>query len=295
MACFHPFTAYRCDNGDVVFHEKSRFKISHPFSLPCGQCIGCRLERSRQWAMRCLHESSLHEDNHFLTLTYDDDHLPEGQTLRYRDFQLFMKRLRKISPKLRFFMCGEYGDKLGRPHYHAIMFNLPIDDLKYYSKTGSGSKIHTSEKLTKLWGMGEVFIGDVTFESAAYVARYCLKKVTGKDSEEFYKRLDTSTGEIISIEPEFAHMSLKPGIGRPWLDRFGSDVYPHDYVIIRGQKVKPPKYYDRVFEQGNPDDLDYIKAQRELDAALNMPDNSRARLAVKEEVKRASISTLQRS
>lgn len=290
-------SAYRTRDGSVVFHEKKRFGIEASLSLPCGQCIGCRLERSRQWAMRCLHEASLYDSNCFLTLTYRDDTLPENSTLVYRHFQLFMKRVRKRlgKSKLRFFMCGEYGDETKRPHYHALFFNADFTDKVYYSKTGSGSKIYTSELLNELWGFGDCWIGDVTFESAAYVARYCVKKVTGRGAAGAYESLDISTGEIIKREPEFAHMSLKPGIGRPWLDKFQSDVYPHDYVVVRGVKMKPPKYYDTVYEKGNLDDFDWIRAQRELDAELNMWDNTTPRLAVKHEVQLARSSMLVRS
>lgn len=295
MACYHPLNAFRCEDGSIVFHEKQRFRITGSLSLPCGQCIGCRLERSRQWAMRCLHESSLHQENAFLTLTYDDANMPDHGNLCYRDFQLFMKRLRKAGYNARFFMCGEYGEQTKRPHYHAIMFGYMPADCLYYSKTGSDSKIYTSESLNKFWRKGQVYVGDVTFESAAYVARYCLKKVTGQGADAYYKQLDMETGELIDMVPEFAHMSLKPAIGRPWLDKYSADVYPHDYVIIRGQKVKPPRYYDRVFEKGNLDDFDWIRARRELDAEIQLGDNSRARLAVKETVKRASISMLHRS
>jgi len=295
VPCYHPLNAFRCEDGSIVFHEKARFKILGSLSLPCGQCIGCRLERSRQWAMRCLHESSLHEFNSFLTLTYDDANLPDNGSLDYRDFQLFFKRLRKSGVNARFFMCGEYGEEGRRPHYHAIVFGYMPDDCVYHRKTGSGEKIYTSASLDALWRKGSVFVGNVTFESAAYVARYCLKKITGPDADDHYRIVDQETGECIQLTPEFAHMSLKPGIGRPWLDRFAMDCYPHDYIVVRGQKVRPPKFYDRVFEKGNLDDFDWIRAQRELDAETNLADNSRARLAVKEEVKRASISMLRRS
>lgn len=245
--------------------------------------------------MRCLHESSLHEFNSFLTLTYDDANLPDHGNLVYRDFQLFFKRLRKAGVKARFFMCGEYGEEEKRPHYHAIIFGFDPVDKVYYRKTGAGEIIYTSASLDAMWRKGTVFVGAVTFESAAYVARYCLKKVTGEAADNHYKQVDLVTGEIIQMVPEFAHMSLKPGIGRPWLDKYSADVYPHDYVIIRGQKVRPPKYYDTVFEKGNIDDFDWIRVQREMDAETHMADNSWARLAVKEEVKRASISMLRRS
>jgi hypothetical protein len=293
MACYHPLSAYRCSDGSVVFHEKARFKIVAIMSLPCGQCIGCRLERSRQWAMRCMHEASLYDQNAFLTLTYAPDKIPPNNSLRYRDYQLFMKKLiKRYERPIRFFMCGEYGTHTVRPHYHALLFNFDFPDKVYHSKTSQGELLFSSKSLDKIWGLGHCMIGAVTFESAAYVARYCVSKRTGHGAADYYSSLDLETGEIISRVPEFAHMSLKPGIGRPWLDKFGSDVYPHDYVIVRGVKVKPPKYYDDLYERENPDELDFIKAQREFDAALNAADNTWERLAVKEKVHLARSSSL---
>ena len=151
--------------------------------VPCGQCIGCRLERSRQWAIRCVHEASLHTDNCFITLTYSPDCLPSDGSLNHDDFQKFFKRLRKhIAPKkIRYYMCGEYGEdlqqpsKLGRPHFHACLFGLDFDDKQLYI-VRDDVKLYTSATLEKIWGKGFVTIGDVTFESAAYVARYIAKK-----------------------------------------------------------------------------------------------------------------------
>lgn len=295
MPCYHPINAWRCSDGSIVFHEKKRFKTEQALSLPCGQCIGCRLERSRQWAMRCLHEASLHDLNCFLTLTYSPDNIPENDSLKYEHFQLFMKRLRKrFAIPIRFFMCGEYGETTNRPHYHALLFGFDFLDKVYHSKS-NGMVLYSSKSLDSLWGLGHCLIGAVTFESAAYVARYCVKKVTGKAADAHYSSLDLETGEIVSRVPEFAHMSLKPGIGRPWLDKFQADIYPHDYVIIRGVKVKPPKYYDKIFDTRDPDALDYIKAQRELDASFHMLDNTWPRLAVKETVHKARSSTLVRN
>lgn len=191
-------------------------------------------------------------------------------------------------------MCGEYGETTNRPHYHALLFGFDFLDKVYHSKS-NGMVLYSSKSLDSLWGLGHCLIGAVTFESAAYVARYCVKKVTGKAADAHYSSLDLETGEIVSRVPEFAHMSLKPGIGRPWLDKFQADIYPHDYVIIRGVKVKPPKYYDKIFDTRDPDALDYIKAQRELDASFHMLDNTWPRLAVKETVHKARSSTLVRN
>src|SRR3954449_8205389 len=118
MPCYCPQSAYRTSSGGVTFCRSGSLS-GEKFSLPCGQCIGCRLERSRQWAMRCVHENKMHPRSSFVTLTYDDKNIPPAGSLSKRDFQLFMKRLRKSqSNPLRFFACGEYGETTHRPHYH---------------------------------------------------------------------------------------------------------------------------------------------------------------------------------
>lgn len=305
MSCFHPLRAFKTHEGDVVFNELGRYDIAAQLSLPCGQCIGCRLERSRQWAMRCLHEAQLHQENAFLTLTYDEDNIPTTGSLFYEDFQLFMKRYRKIA-KVRFYMCGEYGDETFRPHYHACIFGHNFPDRVLLKTTKAGSKIYTSPTLDKLWPHGLTSIGDVNFDSAAYVARYCMSKITGPEAKHAYRRyssevdeihMDMETGEIYSHEltPEFNKMSLKPGIGAEWFNKYRTDVYPHDYVVINGKEVKPPKFYDKLYSRERPQDAEYVKHLREMAGRSRYQDNTPERLAVKEVVKHASISQLKRS
>jgi len=297
MSCFHPISAHQCADGSIVFSERKHFNIVKNLSLPCGQCIGCRLERSRQWAMRCMHEAQLHEKNSFITLTYDDTHLRSDKSLHYEDFQKFIKRLRKsISPaKIRYYMAGEYGENFGRPHFHACIFGYDFNDKKLWKRTPSGSLIYRSEHLETLWPFGYSSIGDVNFESAAYVARYIMKKITGKNAEQHYTEIDPDTGEITDRKPEFNKMSLKPGIGYAWLKRYKSDVYPQDYVIIRGKKVKPPKYYDKQYSKENPYEWDEVLYKRETSAKLRYEDNTPERLAVKEQVTKAKLQKLKRN
>ena len=299
MPCFHPMPAVRMTDGSVKFVSRSKKGVDGCLELPCGQCIGCRLERSRQWAMRCLHEASLYDQNAFVTLTYDDSNLPRGGSLDYSDFQKFMKRLRKrVKSPVRFYMGGEYGEQLARPHYHACLFGYDFPDKVFYKKTSSGERIYTSKLLEELWPFGLSSVGDVTFESAAYIARYCVQKVTGDLAEAHYRTI-TDDGEIIDRTPEFNHMSLKPGIGANWLKKFRSDVFPRDYVVINGVKTKPPKYYDVLFERDDPGEFSEIIARRELDMTLlryRDPDEFRdARLGVKEQVVNARSAMLKRS
>jgi hypothetical protein len=282
-------------DGSVKFVSSAKKGAVGEIDLPCGQCIGCRLERSRQWAVRCLHESSLHQENSFITLTYDDSNIPPGGSLRYDDFQRFMKRLRKFSKrKITFYMGGEYGEQLARPHYHACIFGYDFPDKVYFSKSSDGSKLYTSAILGKLWPYGMSSVGSVTFASAAYIARYCVSKVNGDLAKRHYETI-TDDGEVIQRVPEFNHMSLKPAIGKRWLDKYMTDVYPRDYVIVNGVKTKPPAYYDTIFEKLDPGEFSEIVASRELDMQQFRSDNTFDRLAVKEAVKKAASSFLKRS
>lgn len=297
MPCFHPMPAVRMVDGSVKFVSRNKKGVEGTLELPCGQCIGCRLERSRQWAMRCLHESTLYENNCFITLTYDDSNLPAGGSLDYSDFQKFMKRLRKrVKSPVRFYMGGEYGQNgTIRPHFHACLFGYDFFDKVYYKKTSSGEKIYTSKLLESLWPYGLSSVGNVTFESAAYIARYCVQKVTGDLAKAHYQVI-TDDGEVIDRVPEFNHMSLKPGIGSRWLEKFQTDVYPRDYVVINGVKTKPPKYYDILFERVDPGTFSEIVAQRELDGYQQTlsGENSDSRLKVREQVQNARLSMLKR-
>lgn len=272
VACYSPLSAFQCSDGRVVFNERGN-DVVRQLQLPCGQCIGCRLERSRQWAMRCVHEASLYPKNCFITLTYSDNYYPENGSLHYPDFQLFMKRLRKgnrgVSPSvhgnfpIRFYMAGEYGATKMRPHFHACLFNFDFVDKYEWMRSPSGELLYRSPELERLWPFGFSSIGQVTFESAAYVARYIMKKVTGDLSSDHYIRVNESSGEIISLTPEFNKMSLKPGIASDWYDKYKHDVHTHDYVVINGKRCRPPRYYDNKLKQYNPYDFDWLMHQRE--------------------------------
>lgn len=298
MPCYHPMPAVRMGDGSVKFISRSKRGVEASLELPCGQCIGCRLERSRQWAIRCMHEASLHESNAFVTLTYDDQNLPHGGSLCYRDFQLFMKRLRKLVGKVTFYVGGEYGEELARPHFHACIFGYDFPDKVYFKKSSDGSKLYTSDLLGKLWPLGMSSTGSVTFASAAYIARYCVQKVNGQLAESHY-RVITDDGEIVDRVPEFNHMSLKPAVGKRWLEKFQTDVYPRDYVVVNGVRTKPPKYYDIIFERENPGVFSDLVAVRELDMSIAKLDNPDEffpeRMAVKETVQSARSNMLLRS
>lgn len=299
MPCFHPLHGYKSrtlnasGKRSITFNPTQGFR-DLPVSVPCGQCIGCRLERSRQWAIRCVHESQLHDANCFITLTYDNDHLPKDRSLHVEHFQKFMKRLRKqYGPGIRFFHCGEYGEKFARPHYHACLFGFDFKD-KLLWKTVRGTHLFTSDSLKKLWPFGFSTIGNVTFESAAYVARYITKKITGKNAEQHYSHI-TSDGEILERKPEYVTMSRRPGIASHWFQKYSCDVYPSDFIVLNGKKLKPPKFYDRIYEHTYPLKLQAIKIKRKQLAKTKSEHNTPWRLADREEIQVAKFKQLIRS
>lgn len=316
MACYHPLKAFPIGLTDA---GKTKYKIV-PFAvhhievqqngtfipvstdflspyarknivefiqIPCGQCIGCRLEYSRQWANRCMLELEYHDSAYFVTLTYDDDHVPVSYygdpdtglatpslTLRKRDFQLFMKRLRKAFPDdhIRFFASGEYGSQTFRPHYHAIIFGLHLDDLILYKKSPDNKfSYFNSASLQRCWSViesrknstnplavpiGFAVVAPVTWETCAYTARYVMKKLKGPEAV-FY--------EEFNIEPPFTLMSRKPGIARQWYEDH-PDCYDYEYINVSseqgGRKFRPPKYFDSLLEIDDPDKLLELKETR---------------------------------
>lgn len=279
MSCYYPVLVAQDKylGGKVIFPRNSEdlqkdFSKYKFFFIPCGKCIGCKKSRARNWTVRCTHESQMYSKNCFITLTYDDDHLPPDGSLHYDHFQAFMKRLRKVckgvdtlpdgSNPLRFYMCGEYGSKTKRPHFHAIIFNFDFPDKTVWKKSGSGHILFRSKLLEQLWPFGYSSVGVVTSNSIAYVTRYMLSKVYGDVARDHYISIDEESGEISQLIPEFNYMSLKPGIGKLWFDRFASDVYPHDFVVHDGKKLRPPRYYDTLLKTTNPDLYNQIVASR---------------------------------
>jgi len=206
-----------------------------------------------------------------------------------------MKRLRKQFGKgVRFYMCGEYGELLDRPHFHACLFGVDFAaDRKVWSNR-NGYKLYRSPTLEVLWPFGHSTIAEMNFETAAYTARYVMKKMTGEAAEDHYTKVDPDTGEVYQITPEFNRMSLKPGIGGLFVDKYMSDIYPHDYVVVNGSKAKPPRYYDKRFDKIDPLAFDNLKGDREIAAYEARLDNTPERLAVKETVAKARLNTLKK-
>lgn len=281
MPCFHPLKGYYRLGGGITFkpEEACRDRL---VEVPCGQCRGCRIEQARQWALRCIHEAATHPENSFLTLTYNNEHLPPLGTLDHRDFQLFMKRLRKLlkPKKLRYFMCGEYGDDDLRPHYHVCLFNHDWTDKILHKRKKTGN-LYISPTLQNVWGNGFCTTADLTYSSANYTARYVLKKVTAPDHVPNHLRTDPATGEEIALRPEYVTMSRAQGIGKTWLKRFRGDVYPSDEVIHNGRRFKVPRFYDNQLHQ---DERDNLKRKRRQAVKTYKKHLTPERLKVREKV-----------
>lgn len=302
--CTSPIPARRV-NGQIEFLGRSkdhRFRDGEkaPLQIPCGQCAECRLKRSREWAVRCMHEASLHDHNCFLTLTYADEHL-SSPSLKYKDFSDFIKRLRWHRPNQKFlyFAAGEYGETnpatgikdggLYRPHFHAILFGVDFPDKRPVRLLGK-SDLFYSDELDRIWSFGNCTIGSVEFESCAYVARYAMKKVTGDLAKAHYT-IVTPDGEVIEREPEMLHMSKRPAIGRAWFEKFGHQTYSHDSVVARGKEMQPPRYYDKLLPkviQG------MIAENREKRGMSRRQDHTDTRNNVRDVVVRAGLETFNR-
>lgn len=310
--------------------------------LPCGKCIGCKLDRSKQTAVRLMCEAQLHEHNSFLTLTYNNatllarrttweptvpytppsemDYLndprprkPHATTheaidsLVPRDVQLLMKRLRaklairNPSTRIKYYAVGEYGERFQRPHYHIALFGEAFTaDRRYHYTSDSGHKVYRSATLESIWtdgngnSLGNSEIGELTIDSAAYVAGYIMKKVNGTMAHEHYKRQNPTTGEIFWINPEFALMSrggrTGRGLAHQWFTKYTDDVATDDVVIHNGRKLKPPRYFDKLLDEYRPAQMAYNRMMRELRAKELAEDNTPARLADKETVTIAKMA-----
>lgn len=242
MRCTSPRTVgFLKDGKTISWSPKNYSKEYSTFQLPCGKCLECRLEYARQWAIRCVHEAQMHEENCFITLTYDNENLKPK--LDYEDFQKFMKRLRfaNANKKIGCFVTGEYGEKNKRPHWHAILFNWQPQDAKILRTTDRGDKVFTSEHLTTLWGKGLCEFGSVSIHSAGYCARYSTKKLThGKDGEH-------------DFEP-ISKKSSKYAIGKKWLEQYWTDVFNVGKIILKdGSSCTIPRYYEKWFKKNHPE------------------------------------------
>ncbi|UOF78947.1 replication associated protein [Microviridae sp.] len=344
MPCYHPLDAWvhtskKTEGGkDLIlfsYHPATCARTTPDFQVPCGRCVGCKLGKSREWSVRCMHEASLYWRNCWLTLTLNDDYrltrdnpysLEKGPK---SEFTRFLKRLRnKFGEGIRYYYCGEYGETCffcnksekdcyskgcgnyypwrGRPHYHVCLFNHDFDD-KLYFKTINGCHHYTSDTLDKLWtdpdtglNMGWATISDLTPDSAAYTARYSLKKITGDLAEEddpithikHYQRIMPS-GMLVDLVPEYTNMSRMPGIGKGWLDLYSKEVLDNDAVLFKECRIKPPRFYDLKLVDVDPFIVDENKFKR-IDKAKNSVDNTPIRLETREYITLQRTSSLHR-
>lgn len=259
--CLEPLSGWRTQSGTITMSAGEGFR-DKPISISCGRCMECRLERQRQWALRMMHEASCHEANSFITLTYDNYNLPPDTGLVLEHWQKFAKRLRKAGHRFKFYHCGEYGEQTSRPHYHAALFGVNfLKDRRHY-KLIKGNQYYTSPTLTNCWGLGHCVLGDLTWESASYVAGYITKKLFGAKADNEYRYIDPLTGEVFELKPPYSTMSRNKGIGHDWYLKFQEDIYPRDAVLSNGRLSRPPKYYDRLHDVTHPIGMAEIKSKR---------------------------------
>lgn len=306
VSCFTPLSAEGHGAG-VRLTSGPRFsgpevKRGYVFELPCGKCIGCRMDNGREWSIRIQQEAMLYDRSLFLTLTYDDSVLshkdpPEylKPSLDYRHVQLFMKRLRKKyrglqpGPKgnfpLRFYVCGEYGPQNGRPHWHMILFNMLFKDQKRWQNGD-----YVSEDLDALWQNGNCTIGDLTPGRASYAAGYVNKKQAPTHTR--YERMDWYTGELITVQPEFHRQSSRPGVGFWFYEKYVRDMFPNDMVVMDGRRWTPPDYYWDKFRELAPEPVteEVLRGRRERARVRPRSESTPERRAVREEVAKAKLA-----
>lgn len=317
MACYRPLQGYyskaRTSNGKrTIVFDAGKGLLDQKISIPCGVCTGCRIGYAREWALRCVHESQLHQENCFITLTYNNEHLPENRSVDKRELQKFFKRLRKAGYKFRYFACGEYGDKSGRAHYHAILFGVDFSHDRYLWSVRNHIPVYRSPSLESAWAddkgsIGHCEIGSVTFQSCCYVARYIMKKrkghpdardpKTGKTNKDYYLALkvDTSTGEAeeIQLEPEFVLMSRRPGIATGWLEKYADTDLVKDFVTVDKAIFPLPRFYDKYLEKLDPLDMERRKVKRRIAAEKRTKEEmTRERLDDIEFCKNAQLDQL---
>jgi len=288
VSCLSPLAANRCPETGAVWIGSDPTRSGRPLQVPCGKCIGCRLDRARAWSVRIVHEAKLYRSNWFATFTYRDEDLPKSCSLEYPDFQAMMKRLRErvsgdeAGPKgghpLRFFVAGEYGSARLRPHFHAVLFNLRTGD-----ETRLQNESFRSSLLEEVWRKGTVDLRPVTPQRASYVSGYALKKVRSRGTH-YEDVVDTSTGELLSRRKEFVEMSRRPGIGAWFYEKFAGDLFPVDYAVVEGKRNKVPRYYWEKFRLlGDPADVERIEEARVDRAELRRDDSTPERRLVRAE------------
>lgn len=312
MACFRPLSAYQFSvpSDRSLYHPSGKRRLffgkaaqrlllqygyaHEALSLPCGKCVGCLVRKVSDWSLRCVYEAAFWPRSSFLTLTYRTAELPANRSLLKADHQKFFKRLRQALTRkfgvgpIKYYMCGEYGERKGRPHYHVVLFGWDFPDrVEVPNNHGARDRLYTSPLLEEVWGHGEVRIGEVTSESAAYVARYTMKKLRGKVGRAFYEKRR-------QVPP---YTACSKGIARRHFERYRRDHYPSDEAVQVGGRTKPvPRYFDKLLEAVDAELLAEVKAARVLRSCdkARLAESTPRRLAVREECLRRKLGLLMR-
>ncbi len=314
MACFKPLKGYKDPiSGGLTFNKKG---TAQTLEVACGQCLGCRVDHRIMWAIRIIHESYVHLDNHgnsWATLTYREpwdctdeqykkkQHIPADYSLRPSDVSKFIRALRKENSdhKIRYFYCGEYGEENERPHYHICLFNHSFNDQQLF-KDEEGLYTYTSPSLEKLWPYGFSTVAELNFETASYTAGYALKKITGKRAGDHYLRCDEH-GEAYWLLPEYIRMSTgrnKPcGLGADFYAQFKSDMFPSDETPVPGHGTVHlvPRYYENILEKDDPYTFELVKQLRKNFYEAHRADFTPERIHDKYVIARAKQNQVKRN
>ena len=303
MPCYSPIKAWEKrhpeDNGNYgITFTPAEAQLDSPIDIPCGGCIGCRLDKAADWSTRATNELRYHDDACFITLTYNDDHLPNDKSINRDDPRNFLRRLRRAYPdqKIRYFGCGEYGKNqqgeinpftgkpdIGRPHYHYIIYGMNFDDRRLINDDDIPQ--YESQQLEELWGKGFTSLGNADQKNIDYISQYTTKKINGNMAADHYKYLDPVTGEEINRQPEFISVSTQPGIGSQWFDDFEGDCLKGFITNGKGRVQKIPKYYKRQMkERFCSENYETVKKNTMKHVKPDHPDNSPERLKAREEV-----------
>lgn len=309
----------RPKGAKIVFSAMKSYNGAKSMLVPCGKCINCRLNYAQDWATRCDCEQRMHELSCFITMTYNDGELPDDYGLSVKHVDKFWKRLRRRLDsevvevfnyrtgkverqpvRIRYMLCGEYGPKTNRPHYHAAVFGWNFPDRQPWRRTKADALSYVSPLLTEVWSHGNCELSELTTESAAYIAKYAMKKITGEPAPDHYTRLHPVTGVISQVRPEFLHASRKPGLGSQYFERYRADILAHGFIMVNGKKKPVPDYFLRKFTE---QEQQVLKAERvrlghdrEVSLANRgfLPERSDRRLMAKRDLSQANADRYER-
>ncbi len=317
MACYSPLEGFKDRiSGGLTFNKAQGHEL---LQVACGQCLGCRVDHALMWAIRIVHESCMHVDNHgnsWVTLTYRDPsactdqqfkaghYIPSDKSLRPSDVSKFFRSLRKANPdhQIRYYYCGEYGspEKGERPHYHICIFNHTFNDLQLFMDT-EGQHTYTSPTLEKHWPHGFSTVAELNYRTASYTAGYIFKKITGKRARDHYLRCDED-GQAYWLLPEYTRMSTgnkNPpcGLGAKFYEKFKGDIFPSDESPVPGHGIVQlvPRYYQNILKSNDPSTFELVKELRQQFQKSHADDFSPERLQDKYICAQARQSNLKRN